>query len=184
MAGLYVNKSLVLVFGCWFDTDYKKIESLKRELEVNEDLDDDSDNALSDSSKESDWKDLIFLSGLLHDLGKCDIHKRLDKESSLPYTGDEQLEDKQAEYKETCVEDSQIDLFVVCVPTPLDENRKPDFTLVNQAARMISRLLKKNGHQIVILESTVSCGYTENEFRSILESNIQDKSLLLERIFI
>lgn len=64
-----------------------------------------------------------LLSGLLHDLGKCDIHKRLDKESSLPYTGDEQLEDKQAEYKETCVEDSQIDLFVVCVPTPLDENR-------------------------------------------------------------
>lgn len=176
-----IARSGFLVAG--FDTDYKKIESLKRELEVNEDLDDDSDNALSDSSKESDWKDLIFLSGLLHDLGKCDIHKRLDKESSLPYTGDEQLEDKQAEYKETCVEDSQIDLFVVCVPTPLDENRKPDFTLVNQAARMISRLLKKNGHQIVILESTVSCGYTENEFRSILESKYSGQELIAGKDF-
>jgi len=60
--------------------------------------------------------------------------------------------------------------IIVCVPTPIDEYRKPDLTPVIQAAESIVRNLEKG--QIIILESTVNPGVCEEDILPILERGI------------
>jgi UDP-N-acetyl-D-glucosamine/UDP-N-acetyl-D-galactosamine dehydrogenase len=52
------------------------------------------------------------------------------------------------------------DVFVVCVPTPIDENRQPDLSPVQRASETVGKALKKDA--IVIYESTVYPGVTED----------------------
>lgn len=56
---------------------------------------------------------------------------------------------------------------IVCVPTPINEERKPDLTPVIMASESISRNLQKG--QIIILESTVNPGVCEEVILPILE---------------
>ncbi|MDO8508916.1 MAG: nucleotide sugar dehydrogenase [Nanoarchaeota archaeon] len=58
--------------------------------------------------------------------------------------------------------------IIVCVPTPINEERKPDLSPVILAAEKIARNLRK-GH-IIILESTVNPGVCEEIVLPILES--------------
>lgn len=51
------------------------------------------------------------------------------------------------------------DVFVVTVPTPIDEHKRPDFTPLIQASRTIGSVLKRG--DVVIYESTVYPGATE-----------------------
>ena len=51
------------------------------------------------------------------------------------------------------------DVFIIAVPTPFTEGKKPDLTYVRQATDMIAPLLKKGN--LVILESTSPVGTTE-----------------------
>ncbi len=57
--------------------------------------------------------------------------------------------------------------IIVCVPTPINEERKPDLTPVIQAAESILKSLQKG--QIIILESTVNPGVCEEDILPILE---------------
>ena len=50
-------------------------------------------------------------------------------------------------------------VFIVTVPTPVDENKRPDFTPLVRASRMLGGLLKRG--DVVIYESTVYPGATE-----------------------
>lgn len=50
-------------------------------------------------------------------------------------------------------------IFIVTVPTPVDENNKPDLTPVRAACKTVGPLLKKG--DIVVFESTVYPGVTE-----------------------
>jgi UDP-N-acetyl-D-galactosamine dehydrogenase len=50
-------------------------------------------------------------------------------------------------------------VFVVTVPTPVDEHKRPDFTPLIEASRTIGRLLKAG--DVVVYESTVYPGATE-----------------------
>ena len=59
------------------------------------------------------------------------------------------------------------DIFIVTVPTPIDENNKPDLTPLKKASEMISKVLKKGN--VVIYESTVYPGCTEEICVPILE---------------
>lgn len=64
------------------------------------------------------------------------------------------------------------DCIIICVPTPIEENHRPDLRFVKSATRTISKYLKKNS--IVILESTVAPGTTEEIVVPILrESNLE-----------
>ena len=63
---------------------------------------------------------------------------------------------------------SQADFVIICVPTPLTSSKKPDLGHVRGAAETISRNIKKGS--IVILESTVYPGVTEEVVKPILES--------------
>ncbi len=60
-----------------------------------------------------------------------------------------------------------VNYFIVTVPTPVDKKNNPDLSLVLKACKMIGKFLKVG--DIVIFESTVYPGATENEFVNVLE---------------
>ena len=51
------------------------------------------------------------------------------------------------------------DVFIVAVPTPVDDARKPDLELLRAACRIVGAALRKGG--VVVFESTVYPGVTE-----------------------
>jgi UDP-N-acetyl-D-glucosamine dehydrogenase len=57
--------------------------------------------------------------------------------------------------------------IVICVPTPLTQNREPDTTYIAAAAESVLRYLRR-GH-LVVLESTTYPGTTNGLLRGILE---------------
>jgi UDP-N-acetyl-D-galactosamine dehydrogenase len=71
--------------------------------------------------------------------------------------------------KFTCkLEDmAECNIFIVTVPTPIDQHKKPDLTPLLKASESIGKILKKG--DIVIYESTVYPGATEEECVPLLE---------------
>ncbi|CAM8654885.1 WecC UDP-N-acetyl-D-mannosaminuronate dehydrogenase [Oxalobacteraceae bacterium] len=57
--------------------------------------------------------------------------------------------------------------FIVTVPTPIDEHKRPDLTPLIKASETVGKLLKKD--DIVIYESTVYPGCTEEDCVPVLE---------------
>src|SRR4029078_377654 len=60
-----------------------------------------------------------------------------------------------------------VDFFIVTVPTPIDEEHRPDLTAVRKASESVGRALKRGA--IVVYESTVYPGVTEDVCGPILE---------------
>ena len=60
------------------------------------------------------------------------------------------------------------DAILICVPTPLTENREPDMTYVEGSCRTIAKYLRKG--QLVSLESTTYPGTTRELMKPILEA--------------
>jgi UDP-N-acetyl-D-glucosamine dehydrogenase len=63
----------------------------------------------------------------------------------------------------------ECDAILICVPTPLTENREPDLSYVTRTAETIAQYLRRG--QLVVLESTTYPGTTDEVVRSILEAN-------------
>ncbi|MCK4364520.1 MAG: nucleotide sugar dehydrogenase [Thermoplasmatales archaeon] len=61
------------------------------------------------------------------------------------------------------------DCAIICVPTPVEENHRPNLEFVESAAETISKYLKRDS--LVILESTVAPGTTEEILLPILEKS-------------
>ncbi len=61
----------------------------------------------------------------------------------------------------------EVNYFIVTVPTPVDEYKKPDLTPLESASRTVGSVLKMN--DVVIYESTVYPGCTEEVCIPILE---------------
>lgn len=59
--------------------------------------------------------------------------------------------------------------YIVTVPTPVDKNNRPDLTPLYKASETIAKVLKKG--DIVIYESTVYPGVTEDECVPVLEKH-------------
>ncbi|MFB9266634.1 nucleotide sugar dehydrogenase [Bradyrhizobium erythrophlei] len=62
---------------------------------------------------------------------------------------------------------SHADFFIVTVPTPIDQARRPDLTALLGASKMVGQALKKG--DIVVYESTVYPGATEEDCVPVLE---------------
>lgn len=62
----------------------------------------------------------------------------------------------------------EADIILICVPTPVDEMYYPDLTPVREAATMAAKNLKKGA--LVVLESTVNPGVSEEVIQPILEA--------------
>ncbi|NLA89157.1 MAG: Vi polysaccharide biosynthesis UDP-N-acetylglucosamine C-6 dehydrogenase TviB [Alcaligenaceae bacterium] len=61
----------------------------------------------------------------------------------------------------------EANVFIVTVPTPIDEYKRPDLTPLLKASEMLGKVLKKG--DIVIYESTVYPGATEDDCVPVLE---------------
>lgn len=62
---------------------------------------------------------------------------------------------------------AQANVYIVTVPTPIDENKKPDLSPLKGASKMLAQVLKKG--DVVIYESTVYPGCTEEDCVPLLE---------------
>ena len=62
----------------------------------------------------------------------------------------------------------KMDVIIICVPTPLNENREPDLSYIVSTAEAIAPHLRAG--QLVLLESTTYPGTTEEVLLPILES--------------
>lgn len=62
---------------------------------------------------------------------------------------------------------SKCNFIVVVVPTPIDDDKKPDLTLIKNASEIVGRNIKKGS--IVVYESTVYPGVTEEICSKIIE---------------
>lgn len=69
-------------------------------------------------------------------------------------------------------------VFIVAVPTPIDRNKRPDFTPLIKASETVAKVLKKG--DVVIYESTVYPGATEEVCVPILE---RDAGLVFNQDF-
>lgn len=70
-------------------------------------------------------------------------------------------------------------IIVVCVPTPLNADHKPDLTYLQSASQLIAKYVKNEA--LLILESTVAPGTTRNLFAPIFnpERRPKDKSIYI-----
>jgi len=62
---------------------------------------------------------------------------------------------------------AQADALIMCVPTPLNANREPDMTYIENTARAIGPFVRSG--QLVVLESSTYPGTTDEVVRPILE---------------
>jgi len=62
---------------------------------------------------------------------------------------------------------AQANVYIVTVPTPIDEHKKPDLSPLKGASKMLAQVLKKG--DVVIYESTVYPGCTEEVCVPLLE---------------
>jgi len=61
------------------------------------------------------------------------------------------------------------DIIIICVPTPIDSQYNPNLKPLQSAAETVSKELKKN--DLVVIESTVFPGTTEEVVKPILEES-------------
>ncbi len=64
---------------------------------------------------------------------------------------------------------NEVDVIIICVPTPLNEHREPDLQYIINTCETIREYLKKE--QLVVLESTTFPGTTDDVVRPILEKS-------------
>ena len=69
----------------------------------------------------------------------------------------------------TCNKDDlkEANVFIVTVPTPIDDHKQPDLTPLIEASEMIGSIIKKN--DLIIFESTVYPGATEDDCVPVVE---------------
>ncbi len=103
-----------------------------------------------------------------YDINKSRI---TDLEKGIDITGElnkKELEEELSITYTTKLDDlKECSIFIITVPTPIDKNKKPDLTPLENSSRSIGKIIKKN--DIIIYESTVYPGATEEICVPILE---------------
>ena len=61
---------------------------------------------------------------------------------------------------------SKSNFYIVCVPTPINKNKKPDLRLLKNAGLLLSKIIKRG--DFVVFESTVYPGVTEKICKEII----------------
>lgn len=75
--------------------------------------------------------------------------------------------------------DLEVDIILVCVPTPLNKTKDPDVSsALNAAETIYGTLLSIKNEQLVILESTVYPTFTSGPFTELLEDYEPQKPLI------
>ncbi len=88
-------------------------------------------------------------------------------DSTLEVDGAELKQAKHLSYSANAADLEAANVYIVTVPTPIDEHKRPDLTPLIKASETIGKTLKKG--DIVIYESTVYPGATEEDCVPVLE---------------
>ena len=103
-----------------------------------------------------------------------DINKKRIEELKNNYDRNLQINKKELEEVSKNIEFTdeedkigEANIFIVTVPTPLTENKKPDLSFLKEASKIVGRNLKRGS--IVVYESTTYPGCTEEVCLPILE---------------
>jgi len=90
------------------------------------------------------------------------------KDSSLEVEPEELVKATQLSYTSNPDDLKDCNVYIVTVPTPIDNHKRPDLSPLIGASQTVGKLLKKN--DIVIFESTVYPGATEEVCVPLMES--------------
>ncbi len=105
------------------------------------------------------------------DLNKSRVEELNNGHDSTMEVDDELLQDAINNHGFRCTtnidELKDFNFYVVAVPTPVDENNRPDLTPLIKASETIGKVISKN--DIVVYESTVYPGVTEEECIPVVE---------------
>jgi UDP-N-acetyl-D-galactosamine dehydrogenase len=88
---------------------------------------------------------------------------------TLEMSSDELTEAHQLRYSTAVTDIAECNVYIVTVPTPIDDYKQPDLTPLIKASELIGKLLKAN--DVVIYESTVYPGATEEVCVPLLEKH-------------
>lgn len=88
-------------------------------------------------------------------------------DSTLEVTNEELAEAKTLMFSDDKSVLADANVFIVTVPTPIDEHNQPDLTALIKASEMLGEVVKKN--DVIIYESTVYPGATEEHCLPIVE---------------
>src|SRR5574344_1747591 len=106
-----------------------------------------------------------------YDFNKARVDTLMDGHDATLEVSDELLQDAIKNYGFVCssnLEDiSNCNFYVVAVPTPVDENNRPDLKPLWGASETVGKVISKG--DIVIYESTVYPGVTEEECIPVVE---------------
>lgn len=92
---------------------------------------------------------------------------RAGHDSTLEVSDEELREAEGLTFTDNPAALSACNVFIVTVPTPIDEHKRPDLTPLIKASEIIGRVLRKDC--LVIYESTVYPGATEEDCVPVLE---------------
>jgi UDP-N-acetyl-D-galactosamine dehydrogenase len=89
------------------------------------------------------------------------------RDHTLEVNAEELGQASQLSFSDEASQLAQANVFIVTVPTPIDEYKQPDLTPLIRASETIGKVLKRG--DIVIYESTVYPGATEEDCVPVLE---------------
>ncbi len=92
---------------------------------------------------------------------------RSGHDRTLEQTSEQLASARQLSYVSEVEALRDVDVFIVTVPTPIDEYKRPDLTPLVKASETVGRVLKAGA--VVVYESTVYPGCTEEDCVPILE---------------
>ncbi len=102
------------------------------------------------------------------DVNKNRIHELINGlDSTLETTPDDLKKSINLSFTHNIDDIAMCNCFIITVPTPIDDNKKPDLSPLLHASKSIGKVLKKE--DIVIYESTVYPGVTEDICVPVLE---------------
>jgi UDP-N-acetyl-D-glucosamine/UDP-N-acetyl-D-galactosamine dehydrogenase len=104
------------------------------------------------------------------DINEARINELLSGyDSTLEVDSKELIESSKIIYTSNASEINNCNIYIITVPTPIDDLKKPDLGPLISACKLVGSILKK--HDIVIFESTVFPGATEEVCVPILEKS-------------
>lgn len=89
------------------------------------------------------------------------------KDRTLEVSSEELSEAKKLSYSSNYEDIKEANIYIVTVPTPVDDFKVPDLTPVLKASETVGKVLKKG--DVVVYESTVYPGCTEEDCVPVLE---------------
>jgi len=89
-------------------------------------------------------------------------------DSTLELSDEELSQSKKLQYSTEIEDLINCNVYIVTVPTPIDEHKNPDIHFLLEASKTVARVLKNK--DVVIYESTVYPGATEEDCVPVLET--------------